>query len=419
MLSKFGLITFVAAAFAFSGSITSQSQPSNLTQDDVVSYEHLKLDLSTSVNVTSVPGIRRRGMTLERRNPDSERLPPPIKIPLRYESSTEYYGRYTGQIFAKEEALRVIFGTAVFHLCLFKCPRSGATRRVLREGSEYTVAIKTMDAAFTGNARTHSDIRIGGIMMQNVPYVLRSVHPTTIKGIVPVPWESLAQAGFSQNIIVFSHGLDEGKICIGATEAHCDVTNDIEYHRKIDESGFWKIGGATICVTAISSKVCFESKTIIFDTASDFILGPEKEVDSIYTKTFGTANGRSLPESNRGYYGFNWDTTQVTLASIPEISIQVEGKKEWLIKSDHFIYSKETAVDEHPHTVCVGIIAKHTHYTSFIEDDRSHIRFPSEARKNPDHAMPKSDEWVLGIPFMKGKSVIWHKERGIGILDYP
>jgi hypothetical protein len=76
MLSKFGLITFVAAAFAFSGSITSQSQPSNLTQDDVVSYEHLKLDLSTSVNVTSVPGIRRRGMTLERRNPDSERLPP-------------------------------------------------------------------------------------------------------------------------------------------------------------------------------------------------------------------------------------------------------------------------------------------------------------------------------------------------------
>jgi hypothetical protein len=165
------------------------------------------------------------------------------------------------------------------------------------------------------------------------PYV-REVLYVIFPSIVPVPWESLAQAGFSQNIIVFSHGLDEGKICIGATEAHCDVTNDIEYHRKIDESGFWKIGGATICVTAISSKVCFESKTIIFDTASDFILGPEKEVDSIYTETFGTANGRSLPESNRGHYGFNWDTTQVTLASIPEISIQVEGKKEWLIKSD-------------------------------------------------------------------------------------
>ena len=80
-------------------------------------------------------------------------------------------------------------------------------------------------------------------------------------------------------IVAFALREDAGEVHIGMIE-RAAYTGSIEYHACVESSPFWAIDNADIY---LGSQV-LKSKRIIFDTASQFIRGPEADVKGYYDR---------------------------------------------------------------------------------------------------------------------------------------
>jgi hypothetical protein len=170
-------------------------------------------------------------------------------------------------------------------------------------------------------------------------------------------------------IAAFAFRSDGGKLYIGYID-HTVYDGSIRYYKCDPSSSFWMIKDAIIHI-GLQTVV---NQRIIFDTTSQFIRGPQSEVQQIYDKELFLKSEYGFHEE-LGLYTIPCDIDE---GKLPKIGIRVGHSEPWWwttgpelcafslhsLRDWTFIacYSFKQTIPTHP-DLCFGLLAAHTKNT--------------------------------------------------------